>query len=162
DRIRLNVPNIRRTQLNNLVLAYPLDLSTKKVGHNIRIPQRCNEAAPFIGNTKKDHQLKPKFNVSGLTPPRLRIQYGLTQRLGALLPLYLRQKLSKEPLSFGNVFGKLSLGSSDFSSDIQTIENLNIKKFGDLMENRGKGSFTEGMNDIAKDYSRNFLAQRGS
>jgi hypothetical protein len=161
DRITIQVPNISRTQFYNLVLVYPVDLITKRIGHNVQIPQRCNEAGPYIGNTKSDDELKPRLNIrDSFNPPRHKMHHGITDRLAALLPLYMKRELIRQPLGFGNAFSKL--WSSDPSSDIHAIESIGIGEFYDIAERRGKGSAERGVNEIVRDYVKDFLEVGGS
>lgn len=52
-------------QHKTLYAIYPIDVINKKIGEDIRVPERCNEAGPHILNTCNDQWLKPKLNQHG-------------------------------------------------------------------------------------------------
>lgn len=165
-RITIRVPNINGTQTHDLVLVYPLDLSAKKIGHEVTIPQRCNEAGPYVGNTQAPDFLEPNLNVGGsIKPPRGMMQTNIDRKLAVLLPLYLKQKQYKEPWGFGNALNKLSIwweGESAISADIATVERLNsANAFADFFENKS-GTYDKGVDDAAREYVKNFMASPGS
>jgi len=62
----LAIPVFSNEGVRNILYAiYPIDVIDKKLGHEVEVPERCNEAGPHILNTCSDKWIKTKFDKDG-------------------------------------------------------------------------------------------------
>jgi hypothetical protein len=78
---------------------YPIDVMNKQIGDEVKIPERCDEAAPHILNTRSETSLQTKFKKTGWaggfnkeTIPNARMRilnyFKLHKEIGDLEKLY--------------------------------------------------------------------------
>lgn len=153
-----------------LSLAYPIDLQERKVGHEVTIPQRCNEAGPYVGHTRDSTWLTPKYNEGhGYDLPQYDLFRNVDSRIAAILPLVLKKDIMKNKGHFRMFFETMLPTWENIFPEMDVIQKGDFHTYRRYANKLGGGSgepdgehMNLGLDLLGERYIKEFINKVGS